>query len=392
VNQTVVMYGADHTDHITRLTTHVIFLPLYRDKHQLSQETKDEIRFCKQYDIPIVTTEWIEQISRLVHDPHQHWSDINVSLYVPDVVTSLLKVTRRDTATDLASSIGDTYNYMQQEYPDLVEEEAYQRAIELSMLDWALVPWSESSSSSAKTEEAQKTGSPPKSKAMSPFEILGVSEDATASEIRTAYRKRALETHPDKGGSSGEFDSVARAYRALLHSKHDECADKTRTMPKKLKTTAHYDEELKEHRGLVNELFENHGSDLKVNVAKQDGALKTLGLYIKDVGTSNRNVQDELIRNSCFYLSLAASYLWGIGALLVTDDENDDESSRINEELIGHTALDLKRTIEAAVVKAHPEWAAQGMVGEEVEAFSDFLVYVLDSNTVLSDWAGHCRI
>jgi len=126
---------------------------------------------------------------------------------------------------------------------------------------------------------------------------------------------------------------------------------------------------------------------LKVNVAKQDDALKSLGLYIKDVGTSNRNENDELIRNSCFYLSLAASYLWGIGALLVTDDEKDDESSRINEELIGHTALDLKRIIEAAVVKAHPEWAAQGMVGEEVEAFSDFLVYVLDSNTVLSDWA-----
>jgi hypothetical protein len=43
--------------------------------------------------------------------------------------------------------------------------------------------------------------------------------------------------------------------------------------------------------------------------------------------------------------------------------------------------------IEAAVVKAHPEWCLQGKVGEEIEAFSDFLVYTLDSPTLLSDWA-----
>ena len=38
-------------------------------------------------------------------------------------------------------------------------------------------------------------------------------------------------------------------------------------------------------------------------------------------------------------------------------------------------------------MKAHPEWAAQGLVGEEIQAFSDFLVYILDSQTILSDWA-----
>ena len=31
--------------------------------------------------------------------------------------------------------------------------------------------------------------------------------------------------------------------------------------------------------------------------------------------------------------------------------------------------------------------AAQGKVGEEVQAFSDFLVYTLDSQTIVSDWA-----
>ena len=58
-----------------------------------------------------------------------------------------------------------------------------------------------------------------------------------------------------------------------------------------------------------------------------------------------------------------------------------------DDELIRETALQLKRTIEAAVLSSHPEWAAGGMVGEEVQAFSDFLVYILESKTIVSDWA-----
>lgn len=48
-----------------------------------------------------------------------------------------------------------------------------------------------------------------------PREVLGVSANATAEEIRAAYKKRALETHPDKGGDADHFRQVRNAYESL---------------------------------------------------------------------------------------------------------------------------------------------------------------------------------
>lgn len=157
---------------------------------------------------------------------------------------------------------------------------------------------------------------------------------------------------------------------------------------KKINSTATWDKELQDHRQLVNELFQSDGMDLNACVTKQLTALNMLGLAFRDAGAINRNEQNEIIHNSCFYLSLATSYLWGIGALSRNKGKGDNETSNLEEDelLVGETALQMKRTIEAAVVKAHPEWAAQKKVGEEVQAFSDFLVYTLDSQTLLSDW------
>lgn len=48
--------------------------------------------------------------------------------------------------------------------------------------------------------------------------VLGLAKGASASEIRTAYRKRALETHPDQGGSAEAFRAVQSAYERLKHT------------------------------------------------------------------------------------------------------------------------------------------------------------------------------
>ena len=61
-------------------------------------------------------------------------------------------------------------------------------------------------------------GAPPAKheRARSPFAILGIERDATPLAIRTAYRRAALEKHPDRGGSAPAFVELQRAYERAL--------------------------------------------------------------------------------------------------------------------------------------------------------------------------------
>lgn len=53
----------------------------------------------------------------------------------------------------------------------------------------------------------------------SPYEVLGVPQDASSEEIRSAYRRLAKETHPDRHGGStaaaARFREVTEAYTLL---------------------------------------------------------------------------------------------------------------------------------------------------------------------------------
>lgn len=74
-----------------------------------------------------------------------------------------------------------------------------------------------------KADEAHLSGAPKVTKneaadgdRMSAWSILGIARDATSDEIKKAFRKKALETHPDRGGDPAVFRAVERAYARAL--------------------------------------------------------------------------------------------------------------------------------------------------------------------------------
>lgn len=50
---------------------------------------------------------------------------------------------------------------------------------------------------------------------MDPFKILGVTQNCSEEEFKSAYRKKCMETHPDKGGDPMKFKLVQAAYEAI---------------------------------------------------------------------------------------------------------------------------------------------------------------------------------
>lgn len=50
---------------------------------------------------------------------------------------------------------------------------------------------------------------------MNPYEVIGVSVDAEFYIIRAAYKRRAQQLHPDKGGDKSEFATLAIAWSIL---------------------------------------------------------------------------------------------------------------------------------------------------------------------------------
>ena len=48
-----------------------------------------------------------------------------------------------------------------------------------------------------------------------PYSVLGVNPGATKDEVKKAFKKRAMETHPDRGGNEEEFKKVNEAYEQI---------------------------------------------------------------------------------------------------------------------------------------------------------------------------------
>lgn len=55
-----------------------------------------------------------------------------------------------------------------------------------------------------------------------PYEILGIDSTATLDQIKKAYKKRALQYHPDRGGNAAIFKIIKKSYQELLNKYNSE--------------------------------------------------------------------------------------------------------------------------------------------------------------------------
>ena len=95
-------------------------------------------------------------------------------------------------------------------------EQAAQRTLKVVDSRWAqawsrvvreLPPWTSRQGAQPRPRKTTSRAEPP-----SLWTILGVTSHASAEELKAAYRKRALETHPDHGGDPEQFRALKAAY------------------------------------------------------------------------------------------------------------------------------------------------------------------------------------
>jgi len=326
-----------------------------------------ELRQCVAAGLTVVETSWVDEVAKL--PPGGDWAAVETAPHVPPVLALCGtgegegEPPRRADRSGLRASLAETWEHVQRSQPEQAESDMLARAIEISLLDFAL-----------QLHDARQPAP-----AEDPRRVLGLPPHAAAAEVRQAYRRLALQSHPDRGGTPAAFLRLQRAYRTLMEEADPGGGGGGGETPfsageaRPRLAGPRLDAELKEHRAVVEAWFERGGSDLESARGRLELALDALGLCARDLGATNRNESGEVIYNQCFYLSLARAFL---------RDEGEPPPS-----LVGETALHFKRVIETAVLRAHPEWA-ETQVGEDLQAFSDFLFYVIGgSNAMLSELA-----
>jgi curved DNA-binding protein len=90
---------------------------------------------------------------------------------------------------------------------------------------------------------------------MTHYNTLGVSEEATPDEIKKAFRKLASQHHPDKGGDTGKYQEIQKAYDTLSDDQKRQHYD----MERRGMGRHNGGFEFHVHNGNIDEIFKNFG-------------------------------------------------------------------------------------------------------------------------------------
>jgi DnaJ-class molecular chaperone len=122
------------------------------------------------------------------------------------------------------------------------------------------------------------------------YDILGVNKDATEDEIKRAYRKLALKTHPDKnGGDDSMFKKINIAYETLSDTNKRHVYDNPNQIP---------DFEGFPNGDIFEQFFRGMGGmniNVNINGQRQDGPVRR-GNHLHRVSVSLRDIHTGLIK------------------------------------------------------------------------------------------------
>lgn len=101
---------------------------------------------------------------------------------------------------------------------------------------------------------------------MTPYEVLGVGSTATEHQIKTAYRLKAKETHPDTGADGTEFREVTQAYALLMDPERRKRFDETGEVDGRVEALTIHQRMIQIIAGMFNEAIafeKNQGKRIK---------------------------------------------------------------------------------------------------------------------------------
>lgn len=128
------------------------------------------------------------------------------------------------------------------------------------------------------------------------YEELGVTQSATAEEIKTAYRKASKRTHPDKGGNADEFRRVSLAHEVLSDPARRERYDATGEDGAESGPTA--TDVILSVWDQVLELFTPGDDLLRLLQEGLDGALRKMDQKISELSKREKKFAEMLLRLS----------------------------------------------------------------------------------------------
>lgn len=128
------------------------------------------------------------------------------------------------------------------------------------------------------------------------YETLGVNRDASAAQIKSAFRKRAKRAHPDAGGNTDEFNRVNHAYVVLVDPARRDEYDRTGKSDGKVDNS--HVEALTIINQMMDQMVEQVGDRTEVDVVAE--MRKAMDMRLADIGRDVDKMRRKALRLAVF--------------------------------------------------------------------------------------------